>query len=306
MTFKQLEALYWVAQLGGFLPASVKLHTAQSAITKRIQELESQLDVALFDRAERSARLTDKGHEFVAYAKRILDLRDEAAAQVGNPSIVSRTLKLGVTELTAMTWLPALIAALHAAYPAVLVEPDVDASVNLRDKLLGDEIDLMIVPNAYDEARFVSEPVGEVDVVWMCKPGLVRETQPMSLTELSQYPLLANRSGPGLILNRWFRGVGFQPQIHMTSNSVVALLSLAVSGLGVTYVQSPSFRHLVSAGLLQQLDVRPGLPPLQYAAVYKSSRNSEFMSSLIRLARQTCQFADVLPLLMPTLSPGQH
>lgn len=304
MTFKQLEALYWVAQLGGFLPAAVKLHTAQSAVTKRIQDLESQLDVALFDRTERSARLTDKGHELVAYAKRLLELRDEAATQVGNPAIVCRTLKMGVTELTAMTWLPALIAALHAAYPGVLVEPDVDASVNLRDKLLGDEIDLMIVPNAYDEARFVSEPVGEAGVVWMCKPGLVREPQPMSLADLSRYPLLANRSGPGLLLDRWFRAVEFKPQVHMTSNSVVALLSLAVSGLGVTYVQSPSFRHLVSAGLLQELDVRPALPPLQYAAVYKTSRTSEFMASLVRLARETCQFADVLPLLTPTLAPG--
>lgn len=306
MTFKQLEALYWVAQLGGFLPASLKLHTAQSAITKRIKELESQLDVELFDRTERAARLTDKGYGLVAYAKRLLELRDEALTQVGNPAIVSRTLKLGVTELTAMTWLPALIAAIHESYPNVLVEPDVDASVNLRDKLLADDIDLMIVPNAYDEARFVSEAVGNADLVWMCKPGLVTESQPMNLTDLSRYPLLANRSGPGIILERWFKTVGFKPQTHMTSNSIFALLSLAVAGVGVTYVQSPSFRHLATAGLLQELDVRPALPPLQYAAVYKTSRLSEFMSTLVALARKTCQFADMLPVLVPTPNPGDQ
>lgn len=303
MTFKQLEALYWVAQLGGFLAASERLHTAQSAITKRIQELESQLGVALFDRTERSARLTDKGHELVAYARRLLDLRDEAATQVGNPSVVARTLKLGVTELTAMTWLPAFIAAIRAVYPAVLVEPEVDASVNLRDKLLGDEIDLMVVPNAYDEARFVCEPVGQTDVVWVCQPGFVREPQPMTLEDLSRYPVLANRSGPGLILDRWFRSVGFKPQIHMTSNSVVPLLSLAVSGVGITYVQSPSFRHLISAGLLQELDVQPALPAFQYVAVYKTSRDSAFMSSLVGLARSTCQFTDILPVLSPAHVP---
>src|SRR5450830_794230 len=31
MTFKQLEALYWIVQLGGFAPAAQKLHTSQSA-----------------------------------------------------------------------------------------------------------------------------------------------------------------------------------------------------------------------------------------------------------------------------------
>lgn len=297
MTFKQLEALYWVAQLGGFRQAALKLHTAQSAITKRIQELESQLDVELFDRTERAAHLTDKGHALVAYAKRLIELHDEAVTQVANPAVISRTLKLGVTELSAMTWLPAFIAALQAAYPAVLVEPDVDASVNLRDKLLSDEIDLMIVPNAYDEARFVCEPVGEVEVVWMCKPGLVSETPPMTLSDLARYPLLANRSGPGLILDRWFKSVGFRPDIRMTSNSIVALLSLAISGLGITYVQAPSFRHLVTAGLLQELDVEPALPRLQYAAVYKASRASEFMSSLVALVKATCQFSETLPLL---------
>jgi DNA-binding transcriptional LysR family regulator len=304
MTFKQLEALYWVAQLGGFRPAALKLHTAQSAITKRIQELESQLDVELFDRTERSAHLTDKGHALVAYAKRLIELHDEAVTQVANPAVISRTLKLGVTELTAMTWMPAFIAALQAAYPAVLVEPDVDASVNLRDKLLSDEIDLMIVPNAYDEARFVCEPVGEAEVVWMCKPGLVSEAQPMTLSDLSRYPLLANRSGPGLILDRWFKSVGFRPHIRMTSNSIVALLSLAISGLGITYVQSPSFRHLVTAGLLQELDVKPALPRLQYVAVYKASRASEFISSLVALAKATCQFSETLPLLSSNSASG--
>lgn len=93
-----------------------------------------------------------------------------------------------------------------------------------------------------------------------------------------------NRSGPGLILDRSFKGVGFKPQTRMTSNRVVALLSLAVSGLAVTYVHSPSFRYLASAGLFRELDVRPALPPLQYAAVYNARRTSEFLSSLVRLA----------------------
>ncbi|HEV7999661.1 MAG TPA: hypothetical protein VGP63_07265 [Planctomycetaceae bacterium] len=45
----------------------------------------------------------------------------------------------------------------------------------------------------------------------------------------------------------------------MTSNRVVALLSLAGSGLAVTYVHSPSFRYLVSPGSLRELDVRLNL-----------------------------------------------
>ncbi|SDE88343.1 DNA-binding transcriptional regulator, LysR family [Variovorax sp. CF079] len=300
MTFKQLEAFFWVATLGGFVPASEKLHTVPSAITKRIQELESQLELTLFDRTERTARLTDKGSELLAYAGRMLALRDETVLHLAGQVSGTRALRLGVTEATAMTWLSALIAEVQENLPHVRIEPDVDASVTLRDKLLADEIDLMIVPNAYDEARFISEPVGEVELVWMCKPGLVEATQPMTLAELALYPVLANRSGPGLILERWFKKTGFRAKVRTTSNSIVPLLSLACAGAGVTYVQWPTFRHLCDVGRLVRLDVKPALPPLQYAAVYKTARAGEFMTTMVTLARATCQFSDVLPLLTPS------
>ncbi|WP_436315798.1 helix-turn-helix domain-containing protein [Variovorax sp. LjRoot84] len=38
-----------------------KLNTTQSAISKRVQELESSLGAPLFDRAQRNAKLSEKG-----------------------------------------------------------------------------------------------------------------------------------------------------------------------------------------------------------------------------------------------------
>ena len=113
MTFKQLEALYWIAQLGGFSQAAHKLHTTQSAVSKRVQELEALFDTALFDRSQRAARLTDKGEEMFVVAKKLLAQRDAAVEQFGKPDVLERRVRIGVTELTAMTWLPQLIASIH-------------------------------------------------------------------------------------------------------------------------------------------------------------------------------------------------
>ncbi|MFM0045679.1 LysR family transcriptional regulator [Paraburkholderia sediminicola] len=294
MTFKQLEALYWVVKLGGYHPAALKLHTAQSAVSKRIQELESQLGVELFDRTERSSRLTEKGDELVRYAQQLLELRDEAASKVCDSSSISRTVRLGVTELTAMTWLPRFTAAIQERYPRVVVEPDVDASLNLREKMLADEVDLVIIPEAYNEPRFVSELVGETHNLWMCKPGLIDTDRPLALKDLSDQPLLANRSGPGLIYDRWFKSVGFVPVKRLTSNSIVALVSFAVSGLGITYLPASAFQHLVQAGFLTILDVSPPLPPIRYVAMYKTNRGSELISSLVHLAQGCCDFSNKL------------
>lgn len=294
MTFKQLEALFWVAQLGGFGPAAVRLHTAQSAISKRIQELESQLGVPLFDRSERASRLTPKGDELVGYAKRLLDLRDEAARQVGDLNVIAQTLRVGVTELSSMTWMPRLIGSVQARYPRVVVEPDIDSSVALRDKLMVDEIDLMIVPDAFPDPRLMAEPVGTLENAWMCKPGLVDDTRTMHLADLSRYPMLGNRSGPGLIYDRWFKELNFIPSRFLSANSIVALASMTVAGLGISYLPKASFQHLVTGGLLSLLDVTPALPVVTYVAMHKAHRQGVLMSSFIALAREHCNFSDLL------------
>ena len=58
-TYKQLEALYWIAELGGFAAAARKLNTTQSAISKRVQELERREVFFHFS----SARLTWESEE---------------------------------------------------------------------------------------------------------------------------------------------------------------------------------------------------------------------------------------------------
>ena len=45
ITFKQVEALYWISELGNFAAAADKLNTTQSAISKRKNELESVFDI---------------------------------------------------------------------------------------------------------------------------------------------------------------------------------------------------------------------------------------------------------------------
>ena len=162
MTFKQLEAIYWVARLGGFAQAAAKLHTTQSAISKRVQELESLFATTLFDRTLRTARQTDKGEEMFAVAQRLLGQRDSAVEQFLRPEVIERRLRLGVTELTAMTWLPRLVRRIETLYPKVVIEPDVDTSVTLRDKLLADELDLVIVPDAFEDPRCETRRVGAI------------------------------------------------------------------------------------------------------------------------------------------------
>lgn len=292
MTFKQLEALYWIGELGSFALAAQKLHTSQSAVSKRVQELETVFDTALFDRTQRSARLTDKGEEMFMLAKNLLAQRNAAIEQFSRVDVIERRVRIGVTELTAMTWLPRWVELIQVHYPKVTLEPDVDSSVNLREKVLTDELDLIIVPDAFSDTRIPTKAIGRVESAWMCKPGLVKVGKPMRLHELARHQLLLQgvKSGTGLIYDSWMKDLGIQPSKPIVIHNLVALIGLTISGLGVSYLPRDAVSQMLKDGSLVQIDVTPALPAVTYVAMYKGEHRSSLLASIIMLAQECCDF----------------
>lgn len=292
VTYKQLEAIYWVARLGGFAQAAEKLHTSQSAISKRVQEIESLFDTALFDRSLRSARLTDKGDELYALAGRLLAQRDAALEQFARPEVVERRLRIGLTELSAMTWFPRLVDVIQARYPRVVIEPDVDASMTLRAKLLADDLDLAIVPDLAEDSAVGKVAVGKVQNDWMCKPGLVSPSKTFRAQDLLVHRLLTQgeRSAAGQAYQRWFQSFGITPTNVLVCNNLIAIIGMTVSGLGISQLPRHCLQPLVAAGLLQPVKVTPALPPIHYVAISRSARRSSFIDAVIQMARQSCDF----------------
>src|ERR1700760_1944925 len=97
ITLKQIEALYWIAQLGTFDRAANRLNTSQSAISKRIGELEAAVGPPLFDRSQRGARLTEQGEHLLALRQDMLRLGGRILALKDAEEMPARRLRLGIT-----------------------------------------------------------------------------------------------------------------------------------------------------------------------------------------------------------------
>ncbi|MEO7645894.1 MAG: LysR family transcriptional regulator [Burkholderiaceae bacterium] len=294
MTFKQLEAIFWVVRLGGFSQAAQKLHTTQSAVSKRVQELEALFRMPLFDRSLRSARLTAKGEEVLFMAERLLAERDALMQNLMKPGAQERRVRIGVTEVTAMTWLPRFVERIQERYPKATIDPDVDTGARLRDKLLAREIDLMIAANSIRDDRFKVTPVGKLRLQWMCKPGLVQhDSKPLRIQVLQNQRILTQgpQSGTGLLFQDWFKAQGLKNTDIVVSNSLIALIGLTVSGFGVSYLPPASVQPMVDQGLLEVLQVKPGLPDANYVASILREQQSAFMTSIVLLAQETCDFS---------------
>jgi len=82
LTPDALSMLQAVSQAGSFAAAARDLGLVPSAVTYRIRQIEDALDVLLFDRSSRQARLTDAGHELLREGGRLLQEIDAVANRV--------------------------------------------------------------------------------------------------------------------------------------------------------------------------------------------------------------------------------
>lgn len=294
-TIKQLETIFWIANLGTFERAALKLNTTQSAVSKRIQELEMAVGADLFDRSQRGARLTEKGEYLVGLAEEMLELHGRIHALRDKGPAPVRRIRFGVTELIAMTWLPRMVALLRENYPDVTLEPEVDMSRNLYERLLEGSIDLVIMPETFSAPEVTALLLSEVRNDWMARPGLVPGAagRVLRLSELVDYPILSqgSRSGSGLHFNKWMRNQGVIFPRQIASDSMTALLGLTIAGLGISYMPSDCFKPLVAEGKLEVIATDPVLPPVPYAALYRNDRPSAIAASVARLAATACDFS---------------
>lgn len=291
MTFKQLEAIYWVAQLGGFSQAAQKLHTTQSAISKRVLDLEDAFGTPMFDRQLRASRLTAKGEEMFAIAKDLLGRREAAVEKFARAEVPEQRLRIGVTELVAMTWLPRFVREVQSSFPRTVFEPDVDDSFSLRTKLLNDSLDIAILPDLFDDSRISKTAVGKVRNSWMAKPGLI-DKKKLNVHDIAAQRVLmfSGRSGTAVLYDEWFRVAGINLANRIGSNSLVAMIGMTVSGLGVSHLPEGCLRPMINLGMLEVLKVTPPVPDIVFAAAHKTDRHSTVIDLLVETAKSSCDF----------------
>jgi DNA-binding transcriptional LysR family regulator len=301
ITIKQLEAFLWSAELGGMEEASVRLNTTQSAVSKRVQELEAALNVQLFDRTRRRAQVTSQGQEILPLAREVLHLRSRIMDVAAATRLTPRTLRLGVTELTALTWLPQLVQRVRGSHPHVTFEPIVDASGLLIDRLRSMQLDMAIVPDAFRDPQFDIVPLDSVEYAWMCSPSYLPAVPSMKLHELQGYTIIAQLHGSGLgqIMKRWLSDNRVNIDGALSSSNLTALASLTLSGMGISYLPKKIFDLLISTGQLQIIKTTPAIPRIPYVLMYRKGTADDFLRFVTSVATETCDFTRMIPGYFP-------
>lgn len=258
MNFRQFEALYWIGRLGSFHAAARQLRTSQPAISARIRELELELRVLIFDRTDRRLRPTAKGLELLQYAERIVGIAQEIRDRVGTPEALTGRVRLGVTPISAIGWVPALIEQLAQAAPGITAEVVVETSDVMRPQLERGELDLAVVLGPVESPRLRHEALGSLAIGWIASPRLRLPDGCVSAADLAMVPIITDRPGTHLFAAAmsWFREEGAAPSVHHACSSLPTRVRMAALGVGAALVATSAAAEEVATSRVQVLATR--------------------------------------------------
>lgn len=290
LTFKQLEAFVAVFDQGTFDGAARHLDVAQSAISRQIQELEQWFGFSLFDRSGRSAKPNTVAREVIGQVRHVLLQRDIFDSCLTGGEAVARKLRLGITEFTALSWLPDVVRAVAVEFPRIAIEPVVDASVNLKTQLMAGRLDLVIVPDAFTQESLVRIDLPQVRNSLYGAAEMSVPRPPIALSALRGFNWLieSKNSGSGIILGEWVNSQIGKPATQLNCNSLVAMVGLARSGLGIAFLPDMIALRHVKAGKLRKLDVQPPPPAVPYVALVRADSFSPVIRRILNIIVDTC------------------
>jgi DNA-binding transcriptional LysR family regulator len=246
-----------IARSGSFAAAARELGRVPSALTYSVRQLEEALDVLLFDRSSRQARLTAAGEELLAEGRRLLAQMDAVANRVKRVAAGWETqLTVAVDGVISRSTVFELCEAYYALNP-----PDGPASrLRLRSEVLAGswevltsgQADLSIGCSATSTlpVGICSQPLGEIEFVFAVAPHhpLAAAAHPVSDAELLTHRAIAVADSA---MRMTPITVNLLPgQDVLTVASIPAKIEAQLRGLGCGFLAEPMVREHVAAGLL--------------------------------------------------------
>lgn len=235
-------------ELASFAKAADRLGRSTSAVSAQMQKLEEQVGVPILRKVGRGMVPTATGETLLAYARRLLELNDEAASAVRGVELAG-SVRLGMQEDFGERILTDVLGRFARAHPKVRIEAMVARNAALLDRLAGGQLDLAL---AWDSGVAMphSQPVGRVPMRWIGaaagQPAAASDGEPLALV-LFEPPCMM-RTAAIDALDR----AGMPWRVAFTSPSLGGVWAAVAAGLGVT--------------VRTEIGLPPGLRSLEHAA----------------------------------------
>ncbi len=295
-TLDQLRILKAIVIEGSFRKAADRLYVTQPAVSLQIQNLEKQLEVALFDRGGRKAHLTEAGKLLLGYTERILSQCDEACRAIDDLNeLKGGSLIVGASQTTGTYLMPRMIGLFRQKFPDVSVQLQVHSTRRTGRSVASGQIDLAIIggelPQELKEIlQIVPYTSDELALVLPVKHPLARMAE-LKKEDLYRFGFvcLDTQSTTRKVLDKLLVSSGLDVnrlRTEMELSSLEAIKNAVQSGLGAAFLPVVSIERELLAGTIHKpvvvdLKVHRQLKLISNPARYSSRAAKAFREEVL-------------------------
>lgn len=288
---------------GSFAAAAAELFRVPSAITYTVQQLEQDLDVALFDRQGRRARLTAAGFELLNEGRHLLRAASDLECRIQQVAKGWETeLVIAVDTIIGPSRLNPLIADFHRLASGTRIKVREEVLGGNWDALLSNRAQLVIGAGGDPPpgGGFATLPLMSLSFVFAAAPDhpVCREAEPLSEATLVRYRAVSVADS-SLVQAPRTSGL-LSGQDTFTVPSMAAKVSAQIAGLGVGYLPAAIARREAAAGRLRILEVAANKPGGEMVVAWRPNRTGK----ALRWFAQQLEREEVKALILEDLLPG--
>lgn len=262
LTPDALEMLQQIAKSGSFAAAAREQGLVPSALTYRVRQIEDALDVLLFDRSSRNARLTPAGDELLREGARLLHDIDAIAHRVkriatGWEPQFTLSVDSIISKSTLMELCEAFFAQFKGETPPTRMKIRDEALSGTLAALTSGQADIAlgVSVDSGANATVMHKPIGDFSFVFAVAPNhpLANMPEPLSDKTLQQHRAVA-------VADSIQRGAGLTfgllgGQDVFTVPTMDAKLDAQLRGLGAGFLPESMVRPYIESGRLVQKKV---------------------------------------------------
>ena len=291
MNLIDLEAFVSVVDQGSIVAAAAALHLTQSAVTRRVQNLEDALGSPLLDRQTRPLQPTPAGAETYEFAKPVLCSVGDLKAAIVHNGEPSGDFRFGVSRGLGDLAVASPIRCLRTEFPKLKLHAFVQWSEVLFERLANKSLDVAVVvlpEGTIPPTSLIAEHLGTKPLHVVASKA-IRFSQSIKLEELSSNPWILNPHGCGSrqILESALlkRGLSFASVVEAEGYELQ--FSLIAEGIGLGLTMPEALRNSAFRKRVRILRVRDFMP--QQCIWLVHSRHIGRMSSAVRCLRDAVQ-----------------
>lgn len=249
MDNQSLKAFVTVAENGSFSLAAEQLHLTQSAVSKRIANLEHQTGKKLFDRIARQISLTEAGNALLPRAQHILQEYAAAVQAINDLSgDTNGTLHLAISHHLGLHRLPPILKAFARKYPGVHLNIEFMDSEKAYEQVLQGKSEVAVITLALEQhPNICSRRIWKDPLQFICASdhALANIDQP-SLKDLAQYPVILPgiNTYTGRIIQNLFENKGIPLKAPMSTNYLETISTMVEIGLGWSMLPETLIKNL--------------------------------------------------------------